>query len=846
MPATIGARIELDGAATFRQQLTQLNAGSKALAAEMKALQSSFTSEDSAEKRNAATKAQLNQQIDVQKQKTALLKSQLDQLGQAHANTGQRVSTLRQLVAEASDEFGEGSDEVNTFKAALNSAESEYRQQGNAINNMRTQLANAETAQNKMESELRQVDSALDGAASSADRFGDEMDSASRAGDGFSSLKVALGDLASNLIMQAVDYVKDLAGEMANASDSAQKFASSLQFAGFDSSDIDALTKSTQKYADDTVYDLGEIRTTTSALASNFISMGMSSSDAATQADKLTQAAGNLNAVAGGSSDTFSTVSQVMTQTAGAGKLTTENWNQLRDAIPGASGILQKALADAGAYTGDFATAMANGEITADEFNAAIMSLGFDDAAVDAATSTSTIEGAMGNLEASIVGVGSQFLDQFKQPLTDSISAVSDGISALPGIIGGAMSSIGTYMQPLTDALSTSWAAIQPVLQAVGDAFMTSISPALSDAAAHVQPIADGFMNLATQIASALGPAVQAVSPILQDLASILGSVLGTAFDIVLAVVQAVVTHFNNMAGAVIPALQAAWEVLGPTVTTVFNAIRTTVETVMNVVRDVIGVVMAAISGDWSGVWTGIQTLMGDVWTGIQSIVGSQLETIGTVISLAWNAIKGVTSAVWNAIKTAVTTPINAAKDAVSTAINAIKSTVTSVFNGVRSTVSSVWNGIKSAISNPINAARSAVQTAINAIRGAMNFSWSLPKLKLPHISITGSFSLVPPKAPKFGISWYKRAMDAPYALNGATIFGAMGGSLLGGGEAGREWIMGDSALQNVVRAAVGGAVAPSTTVNVYPSQGMDERELADLVARRIQLNVERTEAVWA
>lgn len=96
--------------------------------------------------------------------------------------------------------------------------------------------------------------------------------------------------------------------------------------------------------------------------------------------DRLAEAAGNLNAVAGGSADTFKSVAMVLTQTAGQGKLTTENWNQLSDAIPGASGKIQQALKEAGAYTGNFRDAMADGQITAQEFNDAIMSLGFTDA----------------------------------------------------------------------------------------------------------------------------------------------------------------------------------------------------------------------------------------------------------------------------------------------------------------------------------------------------------------------------------------------------------------------------------------------------------------------------------
>ena len=166
-----------------------------------------------------------------------------------------------------------------------------------------------------------------------------------KAGNGFAGgfgakLGVITG-IAQSVAGKAIEAFMGLSGEITSASDSAQKFASTLNFAGVSEKQIKRLTASTQDYADKTVYDLNDIRNTTAQLAANGVP----------NYDRLAEAAGNLNAVAGGSADTFKSVAMVLTQTAGQGKLTTENWNQLSDAIPGASGKIQQALKEAGAYT---------------------------------------------------------------------------------------------------------------------------------------------------------------------------------------------------------------------------------------------------------------------------------------------------------------------------------------------------------------------------------------------------------------------------------------------------------------------------------------------------------------
>jgi len=103
-----------------------------------------------------------------------------------------------------------------------------------------------------------------------------------------------------------------------------------------------------------------------------------------------------------------------------------------------------------------------------------------------------------------------------------------------------------------------------------------------------------------------------------------------------------------------------------------------------------------------------------------------------------------------------------------------------------------VFNGIWSFVSG-----------IVGKLSSVFNFKWSLPKIKLPHFSITGSFSLNPPSIPHFSVSWYKKAMEGGMILKDATIFGQSNGTLLGGGEAGDEAVVGTGSLRSMIRDAV-------------------------------------------
>lgn len=561
-----------------------------------------------------------------------------------------------------------------------------------------------ESGSRQIETSARQADGAL----------GNVDKSAGKSSSGFGKFGVvagAVGGLVSSGIGMALDAIGDLTGDIVEASDSADKFKSTLNFAGLDTGTIDALTASTQTYADQTVYSISDIRNVTAQLAANGV-QGF---------DKLAEAAGNLNAVAGGNAETFSSVGMVLTQTAGAGKLTTENWNQLADAIPGASGKLQEAMLKNGAYTGNFREAMEKGEISADEFNQAIMDLGMTDAAKEAATSTSTIEGAMGNLEASIVGVGTTILDQFKGPLTSGISMVAQGISGLSGVFTGLVQTIGPILSQIGTVFQTAFAPI-------GEMITTQLLPAL-------QPLMGALQNLANAVMPIIMTAIQTIAPVL---ATVVSNIIQT-MSVIATAVTPVINNIAALIQAVLPAIQSAFQVWGTYIQGVINAvfpfIQTVITSVMDVINAIINTVLAAINGDWSGVWEGIKNIASSVWDGIKSIVSGAINAVLGIISSVLNSISGIFGSVWNGISGAVSSAWSGITSAVSSGVSSMMSFITSipsrimgVFSGAGSwlisagqnIIQGLINGITNAIGGAISAVKDAVSNVIDAAKNIL------------------------------------------------------------------------------------------------------------------------------
>ncbi len=405
------------------------------------------------------------------------------------------------------------------------------------------------------------------------------------------ALGTVLGNLATKGVAKVWDTVKGFTKDVFDMSDATDKFKSTMKFAGLDTSAIDRATKATRKYADVTVYELGDIQNTCAQLAANGIKDYVG----------LTEAAGNLNAVAGGNAETFKSVAMVMTQTAGAGKLTTENWNQLSDAIPGASGKLQEALLKNGAYTGDFRDAMAKGMITADEFNDAIMQLGMSDAAKEAAASTATMEGAFGNLEAAIVGGLTDAFNIFKPMVTGAIGAAGDTIADFSTRATRNMQEFFTAFAD-SGALETGKVMFDDIASAC-----QSLGTAIWDVITAILPI-DGVFNNAADAGSKTG-----------EMFNLITEYVGAAcnqFKRGVDWLRQVAAGLRDTGAA--QATTAAWDAITNAAGRLWNACQTTI---------------SRISGVWSamGDGQGVGQLLGIVFNTIMRVVQGAANALGTV-----------------------------------------------------------------------------------------------------------------------------------------------------------------------------------------------------------------------
>lgn len=506
---------------------------------------------------------------------------------------------------------------------------------------------------------------------------------------GFAHLKTVIagsfiGGAALSGVTAITDSLKDIVSEGAAASDAMDKFRSTMQLGGFGEDEIKKTSDEVMDYANKTVYDLDDISNTTAQLAANGIKNYMG----------LTEAAGNLNAQAGGNAETFKSVAMMLTQTAGAGKLTTENWNQLTDAIPGASGVLQKAMKDAGAYTGNFRDAMSEGQITADEFADAITKLGQTDGAKKAAESTKTFEGAIGNLQAAVVDGMKNVIDAFgKDRITGPINGLGSVVQDTFSKITKTIEDNKKVIDALAGVFSDVFGAIDNILSTFATSFKENVAGALNNK--EVTQNIESFKKNFDRV-------MDAIKPIEQAIGDLLGVITGGTFSLAVDFVKGLAKGLG-LTGDEADKAKGKLDFSG--VAQIFSTVSQSLKEVLRFVKPVVSAL-----GEMAGVIAkSAFSTFADVLNAVGKALGTAFDKISSLIPALNDTDKGASAITKHK---GGLEAVGVAIGSIGTAIAALKG-AKAIFDGVSAGITALSNAAKIAAGIP--KALSAV-TSLNPI----------------------------------------------------------------------------------------------------------------------------------
>ena len=374
----------------------------------------------------------------------------------------------------------------------------------------------------------------------------------------------------------------------------------------------------------------------------------------------------------------------------------------------------------------------------------------------------------------------SGILTGIKTFFTDTWNAI---VSFFSGILSGIYSSVTGTMTEIHDTFTNIWDSITGFLSGAWETIKNIVTVGIM---AVKEIISAAFQIITLPFRFIWENCKDTVLSIWETIKS----VIGEKIDAVKEKITTVTTAISNVASA-------AWNAISSTASSLWEGIKGTIGSKIDAAKEKVSTATSTITSVASSAWSSVSSTASSLWSTISSTVSSKISaassavssatsTITSVASSAWSSVSSAASSQWESIRSTISSKLSSAKSTVSSLMSGITSTMSSGLSSALSTVSGKFSSIYSTISSKMSAARDAVGNAISALKSKFNFSWSLPHLKLPHVSISGSFSINPPSVPHFGISWYKDGG----ILTRPTIFGAAGNNLLAGGEAGAEAVV--------------------------------------------------------
>ncbi len=465
------------------------------------------------------------------------------------------------------------------------------------------------------------------------------------------------------------------------------------------------------------------------------------------------------------------------------------------------------------------------------------------------------------NMQTSFTGMKNSMLVEF----LPSFSTVMDGLSLVfSGDSGSGLDMIESGVDQMADKMSK----VAPIFVKVGGTIITSLASAITK-------------NLPTLLKSG----AEAISEIGTGIISNLDQILPAAFSVIQTIGGSLLDHADEIietgAGILIQLTDGLAQNADQIIPAIVSVIHTLVSTLTQpevakpLLEGGIQIIVGLISGlaqatpELVGM---IPELIGNIILTLQGegpmLIDAVLQILGALAVSVLGSITGLMGMSYDEVIDSLTSLFGGLE----TFGKDVLGWFTRIFDGsllsdVGAFFSNLWNKFKNGFNNVFTAvtgfgtkvkndisqtfenAKTTIKNAVEAFKNFFKFDWQLPKPKLPHFSVSGGEA---PwgfggqgSLPSVRIDWYKKAMNEPYFLDSATIFGAAGNKLLGGGESGSEVIVGTDRLMSMMKQAIGVGSRP-ITINVYGAAGQDVRTLAKEVSRELQNLINDKEKVYA
>lgn len=450
-------------------------------------------------------------------------------------------------------------------------------------------------------------------------------------------------------------------------------------------------------------------------------------------------------------------------------------------------------------------------------------------AAQQAATQLDNLQGDITLLSSATEGLQLAFYNTFSGTIRGAIKGITSEVSGLAeamesGGISGALSKLAQ------DAINFS-GQLPGLTKIGGDLINGLISSVTQNSGSITTAVSQLLNNLASTISTGLNVftsvGVNLLTTIASGMTQGIPTFLGQALPMLTQFTESLRSNAGKLINAGLTLIQNIAQGLINSIPVLIAYVPTIITNLAGIINDnapkILATGVTIITNLAIGLVRAIPLLIANLPKIITAIVS--VFTAFNWFSLGKNIVTGIIKGVKNLpslLKTAAKNAVNGFKGAFRG-------------NGILSAVKGAFTKIPSAVKSIFTKAVSLVKSFPGRFKSALKFSWSLPHLNLPHLSVSGGkapFGIGGKGSlPSFHISWYKKAMESPYVFSDATLFGA--------GESGDEMLYGRSRLMSDIKEATQGTkndVTINVTVNGADNPEEWGRRMANELRRQVKM----------